>query len=112
MRETAFSTLRRMVPDRTGLVTTRAIVRAPIIADAAKTALFSASFDLAASIWPAWTSTSFRNASVAAARVFESARANSPARAASGQPSRVLSRRLVLTSSSFRASQRHHDLVD
>src|SRR5215468_11529293 len=86
------SALRRMASERAWSVTTRDTVSAPIRVKPATIARLLASSGVPPSNPPARASTSFKNPAVAAARVCVSARANSLPSAASGQPSRGLSR--------------------
>src|SRR5262245_39008264 len=86
------SALRRMASERAWSVTTRETVSAPIRVNAATSARLLASSGVPSSTPPARASTSFKNPAVAADRVCVSARAISLPSAASGQPSRGLSR--------------------
>src|SRR5215470_5192954 len=86
------SALRRMASERAWSVTTRETVSAPIRVKAATIARLLASSGVPSANPPARAPTSFKNPAVAAARVRVSARAISLPSAASGQPSRGLSR--------------------
>src|SRR5260370_11335846 len=99
------SALRRMASERAWSVTTRATVSAPIMVNAATIARLLASSGVPSANPPARASTNFKNPAVAAARVCVSARAISLPSAASGQPSRGLSRCSVERESATAASK-------
>src|SRR5215471_5896365 len=99
------SALRRMESERALSVTTRETVSAPIRVNAATVARLLTSSGVPSSNPPARASTSFKNPAVAAARVCVSARAISLPSAASGQPSRGLSRCSVERYSATAASR-------
>src|SRR5262249_50084208 len=86
------SALQRMASERAWSVTTLETVGARIRVKAAPIARLRPSSGVPSSNPPARASTSFKNPAVAAARVCVSARAISLPSAASGQPSRGLSR--------------------